>query len=147
MSSLETKALASFEHTTSLYKRYIDDMFVIWRHGRELFDRFNISMFNTLTSSSQLTILIHPRAVLVFLILLSLLVVVYWIGSCSLRPLMVVSICPFCCPFHWQRSGQLLKTSLLGHWRCQHRKGESGMEKICQLIMSKDYPAREIEAS
>ena len=40
---------------------------------------------------------------------------------------------------------EIQKTSLLGHWRRQHRKGESGKEKTCQLLMSNDYPAREIE--
>ena len=40
----------------------------------------SISIFNTLISTSQSTIQIHPRATLVFLILLSLSVVVIGLG-------------------------------------------------------------------
>eukprot|EP00117_Sycon_ciliatum_P018350 scpid85640/ scgid16997/ len=40
MASLEESALALHENRPCLYKRYIDDIIMLWRHGRRALERF-----------------------------------------------------------------------------------------------------------
>ena len=40
LADLEDKFLSTYQHKPQLYLRYIDDVFMIWGHGRELLDEF-----------------------------------------------------------------------------------------------------------
>ena len=55
MSSLEVKVLDSCDCKPLLYKRYIDDIFVIWCHGREAFDSF-VQLLNAQHPSIRFTV-------------------------------------------------------------------------------------------
>ena len=55
MSSLEELAITSHDHTPLLYKRYIDDVLMLWCHGLDELNRF-VSHFNTQHPSIKFTV-------------------------------------------------------------------------------------------
>ena len=55
MSSLEVKVLDSCNCKPLLYKKYIDDIFLLWCHGREEFDSF-VQLLNAQHPSIRFTV-------------------------------------------------------------------------------------------
>ena len=55
MSSPEESAITSHDHTPLLYKRYIDDVLILWYHGLDELNRF-VSHFHTQHPSIKFTV-------------------------------------------------------------------------------------------
>ena len=55
MEHFEQKSLSSFLYTSKEWKRFIDDVFAKWSHGKELLDKF-LAHINSLSKYIKFTI-------------------------------------------------------------------------------------------
>ena len=147
ISSLEIKALESFERRPLLYKRYryIGDIFVIWHHGRELFDRF-VQHFNVQHPNIQFTV-DHSDTPTRSVSLLDLTISV----GCSVLNWEVFTKLShsgvhlsFLSSIPLAMKPKVAKNQFTQSLEVSTPEGrECGKEKICQLLMNNDYPSGE----
>lgn len=66
MEDFENKAIETHQHKPNLWLRYVDDTFIIWKHGRDHLDRF-LDHINSITESIKFTMEIEENNQLPFL--------------------------------------------------------------------------------
>ena len=66
MEDFETTALVTADHKPTIWKRYVDDTFVIWPHGKEKLDTF-LQHINTLHDNITFTIEVEEDHKIAFL--------------------------------------------------------------------------------
>ena len=149
MASLEGKALATSDHQPCLYRRYIDDVIMLWSHGSEAlvsfvkhfnqqhpFIRFTVATSNNATHSIDyldLTINISPDCLLEWQLFIK--------PSHSGVHLSFLSAVPLCTK-RAVATNQFRRASA----NASSSSGrKAGISKIKELLTANDYPKSEVQ--